>query len=97
MVVVVNVNPAPSNQQYPHTFVSAVSNAVQGGGNYNHTFVSSTTNSISWITGGGGATRCATQASAITTLMGITIDLFNSGTSNPQNYIDGVAARCQAM
>ena len=87
----VNVNPSPSSEQYPHTFVSAVSNAVQGGGNYNHTFVSSTTNSISWITGGGGATRCATQASAITTLMGITIDLFNSGTSNPQNYIDGVA------
>ena len=87
----VNVNPAPTSEQYPHTFVSAVSNAVQGGGNYNHTFISSTTNSISWITGGGGATRCATQASSITTLMGITIDLFNSGTSNPQNYIDGIS------
>ena len=87
----VNVNPSPSSEQYPHTFVSAVSNAVQGGGNYNHTFVSSTTNSISWITGGGGATRCATQASAITSLMGITVDLFNSGTSNPQNYIDGIS------
>ena len=81
----VNVNPSPTIYQYPHTFISAVTGAVQYGGNYTHTFVSSASNSVNYVVGGGNAARCSNQASAITTLMNITINMFDSSnTGNPR-------------
>ena len=87
----VNVNPTPTSEQYPHTFVSATSGAVEYGGNYAHTFVSASSNAVNWVQGGGGAARCSNQASAITTLMNITVNLFDSSnTSNPRSYLDNI-------
>ena len=57
---------------------------------YTHTFISAGSNSITTYTGSGAA-RCSNQASSITTLMGIPINLFGSGAGNPDAYIAGIA------
>ena len=85
---------APSTNTTTHTFVSATPHgirraAVHTGGAYAHTFISSQSNAITSYTGGGAA-RCSNEASAITTLMNIPINLFGSGVSNPEAYIAGI-------
>ena len=89
------LNTAPSTNTTTHTFVSATTKgirraAVHTGGAYAHTFVSSGSNAVTSYTGSGAA-RCSNQASAITTLMGIPINLFGTGAGNPEAYINGIA------
>ena len=85
--------PASTNTD-AHTFISAEAHCVTKasvitGGNYSHTFISSNNNSITTYSNAGG-TRCTNEASGITTLMGIPINLFGTGASNPNAYMAGI-------
>ena len=85
---------APSTNTDAHTFISAEAHCVTKasvitGGNYSHTFISSNNNSITTYSNAGG-TRCTNEASGITTLMGIPINLFGTGASNPNAYMAGI-------
>ena len=55
----------------------------------NHIFITSSNDSLTSYVGGGAA-RCVNEASAISTLMGIPINLFSTGVSNPNSYISGI-------
>ena len=84
----------PSTNTTTHTFVRANKHgirraAIHTGGAYNHIFITSSNDSLTSYVGGGAA-RCVNEASAISTLMGIPINLFSTGVSNPNSYISGI-------
>ena len=63
--ITVNVGASASQDQYPHTFVSAVAGAVISGGNYPHTFVTAAANAVN-IVGGSQLTPSNATYNAVT-------------------------------